>query len=62
MRIAIDAMGGDNAPDAIISGTLESIELLDDGDEVILVGPKEKIELRLPSLKSFEKCAIRVLL
>jgi len=52
MRIAIDAMGGDNAPDAIISGVLESIELLDDGDEVILIGPKEKIEPRLPSLKS----------
>ena len=28
MRIAIDAMGGDNAPDEIISGALESIELL----------------------------------
>ena len=30
MRIAIDAMGGDNAPDEIISGALESIEFLDD--------------------------------
>ncbi|MHC4423305.1 MAG: phosphate acyltransferase PlsX [Planctomycetota bacterium] len=48
MRIAIDAMGGDNAPDEIISGALESIELLGENDELILVGPKEKIEPQLP--------------
>ncbi len=49
MRIAIDAMGGDNAPSAIIAGALESIELLDESDEVILVGPEEVISKRLPS-------------
>jgi len=54
MRIAIDAMGGDNAPDAIISGVLESIGQLDEDDEVILVGPKDLIEPKLPSLKSRE--------
>ena len=47
MRIAIDAMGGDNAPDEIISGALESIELLDKDDELILVGPKDVIEKKL---------------
>jgi glycerol-3-phosphate acyltransferase PlsX len=52
MRIAIDAMGGDNAPGEIISGALEAIELLDGNDEVILVGPKEIIEPQLSSLKS----------
>ena len=54
MRIAIDAMGGDNAPDEIISGVLESIELLGEDDELILVGPKETIEPQLPSLSSRE--------
>ncbi|UCE99155.1 MAG: phosphate acyltransferase PlsX [Planctomycetota bacterium] len=54
MRIAIDAMGGDNAPEAIISGTLESIELLGEDDELILVGPREVIEPQLPSLRSRE--------
>jgi glycerol-3-phosphate acyltransferase PlsX len=49
MRIAIDAMGGDNAPGEIISGALEAIELLDGNDEVILVGPKEIVKPRLPS-------------
>lgn len=59
MRIAIDAMGGDNAPDEIIAGVLESVEQLDKDDELILVGPKEIIEAQLPPLKS-RKGAISV--
>jgi len=51
MRIAIDAMGGDNAPDEIVTGVLESVELLDKDDELILVGSEEIIEERLHSLK-----------
>jgi glycerol-3-phosphate acyltransferase PlsX len=54
MRIAIDAMGGDNAPHEIIAGALESIELLAENDEVILVGPKDLIEPQLPSRESRE--------
>jgi len=54
MRIAIDAMGGDNAPDAIISGAVEATELLDKTDELILVGPKGLIESKLPSLRSYQ--------
>ena len=54
MRIAIDAMGGDNAPDEIIAGALEAIELLGENDELILVGPKQVIEPRLPSQSSRE--------
>jgi len=54
MRIAIDATGGDNAPDEIIAGALESIELLAETDELILVGPKNVIEAQLPSLRSRE--------
>ena len=52
MRIAIDAMGGDNAPEEIIAGVLESIELLAEEDELILVGPENEIEARLPSKTS----------
>jgi phosphate acyltransferase len=51
MRIAIDAMGGDNAPDEIIAGALESLELLGEDDEVILVGPQDVIESKLPRFK-----------
>jgi glycerol-3-phosphate acyltransferase PlsX len=49
MRIAVDAMGGDNAPAEIISGALESIELLGEDDKLILVGPKELIGPQLSS-------------
>ncbi len=52
MRIAIDAMGGDNAPDEIIAGAIESIDKLEAGDELILVGPAELIESKLRRFKS----------
>jgi len=51
MRIAIDAMGGDYAPDEIIPGALEAIELLDKDDQVILVGPQQIIEAKLSCLQ-----------
>ncbi len=51
MRIAIDAMGGDYAPDEIVAGAQEAVELLDTDDVLILVGPQETIESRLPSVK-----------
>jgi glycerol-3-phosphate acyltransferase PlsX len=54
MRIAIDVMGGDNAPDEIIAGATESIKLLSEDDELILVGPEEIITAQLPSLKSYK--------
>ncbi len=52
MRIAIDAMGGDEAPKEIIAGALESIEKLVETDEIILVGPEDQIEALLPSPKT----------
>ncbi len=51
MRIAIDAMGGDNAPGEIIAGALESIDLLAEDDELILVGPEDIIKAQVPSSK-----------
>ncbi len=52
MRIALDAMGGDYAPDEIIKGAVEACELLDKDDELILVGVKDSIESQLESLKA----------
>ena len=43
MRIAIDVMGGDNAPDAILDGALSALDLLQDGDQLILVGDGDVI-------------------
>ena len=50
MRIAVDTMGGDNAPDEIITGAIEAIELFDSSDQLILVGPQNIIESRLSCL------------
>ena len=47
MRIALDAMGGDNAPEAIVTGALESLESLDKDDELILVGPEDLVQSHL---------------
>lgn len=41
--IAIDAMGGDHAPDAIVMGALDALRRFDD-IKILLAGPKAKIE------------------
>ncbi len=51
MRIAIDAMGGDKAPDEIVGGALEAAEQLNDDDTLILVGPKDVVESKLARSK-----------
>ena len=58
MRIAIDAMGGDNAPDEIVSGALEAVELLDEDDELILVGPQQLIQSRLAGAKQGRRISL----
>lgn len=59
MRIAIDAMGGDNAPREIIAGALESAELLDKDDELILVGQTKIVQDHLRALAA-PKDAVRI--
>ncbi len=44
MRLAIDVMGGDHAPDAILRGAIEALEHLEPGDQLILVGPEDEIK------------------
>lgn len=38
MRLGVDVMGGDNAPDQILKGCLACLPLLPEGDELVLVG------------------------
>jgi len=38
VRIGIDVMGGDHAPDAILAGCLDAVGLLSDGDKLVLIG------------------------
>ncbi len=44
MRIGLDVMGGDNAPDAILDGAFGSLEELGADDTLVLVGDQSKIE------------------
>ena len=48
MRLAVDALGGDNAPGEVVSGALAAARRLRD-DEIILVGPEEEVRPHLPS-------------
>ena len=43
IRIAIDVMGGDHAPNAILDGSIEGLSYLDDTDALVLVGPEDLI-------------------
>jgi glycerol-3-phosphate acyltransferase PlsX len=60
MRIALDAMGGDEAPQEIITGAIESLEYLDDSDDIILVGPVDIIQPKIDSLKKHQRRKITV--
>lgn len=40
MRLAIDAMGGDHAPDAVIKGCVDALGRIGDDDQIVLVGPE----------------------
>ena len=51
MRIGLDVMGGDYAPDAILAGGLDAVSLLQDGDRMVLVGDKQVIEAALAERK-----------
>lgn len=43
MRLAIDVMGGDNAPDAVLKGCVEALALLAPEDKLILIGDEPTI-------------------
>ena len=44
MRAAVDVMGGDKAPDAILAGCWEAAGLLSPGDKIFLVGPQAVVD------------------
>ncbi len=47
MRIGVDAMGGDLAPEEPVNGALSAVEALADGDEIVLIGDSESIMAHL---------------
>jgi glycerol-3-phosphate acyltransferase PlsX len=47
MKIALDVMGGDFAPQATIQGALQALQQADSQFEIVLVGPEEDIRAEL---------------
>jgi len=46
-RIAVDAMGGDNAPNAVVEGAAQAIQHAGEDLTVLLLGPSEEIQAAL---------------
>ena len=60
VRIALDAMGGDHAPEAIVGGAIEAAQRADGRYEIVLVGDKPTIESELQKYKNIEKLNISI--
>ncbi|MEO1583758.1 MAG: phosphate acyltransferase PlsX [Planctomycetota bacterium] len=50
MRLAVDVMGGDHAPDAILKGCVQGLEFLQPDDRLVLVGRRQDISEILDEL------------
>lgn len=58
MKIAIDGMGGDNAPKAVVEGVIKALNEYQ-GIEYYITGPKEKIEEELKNY-TYDKSLINI--
>ena len=58
MKVIVDAMGGDNAPNEIIRGSIEAIKEL--GVEIILVGKKDIIQDEIKK-NNFDNSSIEII-
>jgi len=52
MRIGVDVMGGDFAPDAVIEGAVDSLQHLSADDELVLIGDEKSIRSKLKELNT----------
>jgi glycerol-3-phosphate acyltransferase PlsX len=57
LKIVVDAMGGDHAPQAVVAGVIESIQCHD--DEIVLVGVQDQVEAELKKY-SYDKSRIKI--
>ncbi len=49
VQIAVDAMGGDHAPEVVVEGAIAAAQEADDSVHILLVGPRERLERLLAS-------------
>ena len=59
MKILIDAMGGDYAPEAIVKGSIDAVRMRE-GFELALIGDREQIEKVLEA-RNFKSGRIEVI-
>jgi len=50
MKIGLDAMGGDFAPDAVIEGAVDALGQMPSGDRLVLIGDNGRIRDKLASM------------
>jgi glycerol-3-phosphate acyltransferase PlsX len=60
MNIAIDVMGGDYAPEAVIDGIIQAIPSLTNKEVILAIGPKELIN-QLLAERNYTSEQIRVI-
>jgi glycerol-3-phosphate acyltransferase PlsX len=51
MKIGLDVMGGDYAPDAIVEGAVDALKHFSEGEKLVLLGDEAKILGRLREMK-----------
>ena len=60
MKIALDAMGGDHAPQEIVLGGLQALEQYDCLEKIYLVGQRDKIEAVLAQHNGADRSRIEI--
>lgn len=61
MKIALDIMGGDNAPHEIVRGAVEAVTRLKDIDCIHLVGDQQAIEVELSKYPRVNRDLLRII-
>ena len=51
MKIGLDVMGGDFAPDAIIEGAVDSLQHLSANEKIVLIGDQTSILRQLNKMQ-----------
>ncbi|MCR5772803.1 MAG: phosphate acyltransferase PlsX [Butyrivibrio sp.] len=59
IRVAVDAMGGDNAPGEIVKGAIEAIKE-DSNVKVFLVGQEDKIQAELSKYNGYDQNRVEI--
>ena len=57
MRIILDGMGGDHAPQEIVKGAVQAAELVD--HEIVIVGPVSAVQAELK--KNKHQCLLHIM-